>query len=69
CKTDRAKTIDAVGFVVMHPPLAHTLPKYSGCHYFEHEQGYSVSASLSAHVLIGMDFSPFRRFKLITMLK
>ncbi|MDE6200579.1 MAG: DegT/DnrJ/EryC1/StrS family aminotransferase [Clostridiales bacterium] len=69
CKTDKAKALEAAGFVVMRPPLAHTLPKYSGCHYFEHEQGYSVSASVSSHVLIGMDFSPIRRFKLISMLK
>ena len=69
CKTDKAKTVEAAGFTVMRPPLAHTLPKYSGCHYFEHEQSYSVCASLGSHALIGMDFSPFRRLKLITMLK
>ncbi|MDE5593726.1 MAG: aminotransferase class I/II-fold pyridoxal phosphate-dependent enzyme [Clostridiales bacterium] len=69
CKTDKAKAIEAAGFAVMRPPLAHTLSKYAGCHYFEHEQGYSVCASLCSHALISMDFSPFRRLRLITMLK
>ena len=69
CKTDNRKKIADAGFDVLQPPLVHTLPKYSGCHYFEHEQGYSVSASLSTHVLIGMDFSPIRRFRLIALLK
>ncbi|MCH5155998.1 MAG: DegT/DnrJ/EryC1/StrS family aminotransferase [Clostridiales bacterium] len=69
CKTDKAKLISAAGFNVLHPPLAHALPKYSGCHYFEHEQGYSVAQSLSGQVLIDMDFSPIRRLKLISLLK
>ncbi|MDE6029324.1 MAG: aminotransferase class I/II-fold pyridoxal phosphate-dependent enzyme [Clostridiales bacterium] len=69
CRTDKVKSIEAAGFAVMRPPLAHTLPKYDGCHYFEHEQGYSVCQSLGAYALISMDFSPFRRAKLISMLK
>ena len=69
CKTDNFGRIAAAGYNVLHPPLAHTLPKYAGCNFFEHEQGYSVASSLSAHVLIDMDFSPIRRFKLIAMLK
>lgn len=69
CKTDRAREIAAAGFTVVRPPLAHTLFRYSGCHYFEHEQGYSVSRSLSEHALIDLDFSPLKRFKLISLLK
>lgn len=69
CKTDRAKEIAAAGFTVLRPPLAHLLTRYSDCHYFEHEQGYSVSESFLGHVLIGLDFSPFRRLKLISLLK
>lgn len=69
CKTDRAKEIGAAGFNVVRPHLAHLLTRYSGCHYFEHEQGYSVSASFLGHAFIGLDFSPFKRYKLISMLK
>lgn len=69
CKTDNYKAISAAGFDVLHPPLVHTLSRYSGCQFFEHEQGYSVAGSLKGHVLIDMDFSPLRRFKLIAMLK
>lgn len=68
-KTDRASELAAAGFAVLRPPLAHMLSRYSGCHYFEHEQGYSVSSELSGCALIDLDFSPFKRYKLISMLK
>lgn len=68
-KTNRIKDLLAMGFPVLRPPLAHLLSRYSDCHYFEHEQGYSVSAELAGNTLIGLDFSPFRRFKLISVLK
>ena len=69
CKTSNAKAIAAAGFNVLHPPPAHELNRYSGCHFFEHEQGYSVAASLKEYVLIDMDFSPLKRYKLISLLK
>lgn len=68
-RTNRANELAAAGFTVLRPPLAHMLTRYSGCHYFEHEQGYSVSGELNRCALISLDFSPFRRYKLISMLK
>lgn len=68
-RTNQAKELEAAGFNVLRPPLAHQLSRYSGCHYFEHEQGYSVSSELNSCALIDLDFSPFRRYKLISMLK
>ena len=68
-KTNRIKELEAAGFTALRPPLAHMLTRYSGCHYFEHEQGYSVSGELNGCVLIGLDFSAFKRYKLISMLK
>ena len=69
CKTDRHRQISAAGFNVIKPFLSHTLEKYSGCQYFEHEQGFSVSESLLGHCFIDLDFSAFKRFKLISLLK
>lgn len=69
CKTKNTKAIAAAGFNVLHPPLVHELKRYSACQFFEHEQGYSVAASLKEYVLIDMDFSPIKRYKLISLLK
>ncbi|MCH5154652.1 MAG: DegT/DnrJ/EryC1/StrS family aminotransferase [Clostridiales bacterium] len=69
CKTKNAKEIEAAGFNVLRPPLVHELNKYSLCPYFEHEQGFSVASSLKEYALIDMDFSPIKRYKLISLLK
>ena len=69
CKTKKIKELEAAGFNVLRPPLVHELSRYSGCHFFEHEQGFSVASSLKEYALIDMDFSPIKRYKLISLLK
>ena len=69
CKTKNIKAIASAGFNVLHPPLVHELKRYSACHFFEHEQGFSAVASLKDYVLIDTDFAPIKRYKLISLLK
>ncbi len=64
-----AETLRAAGFSVKAPPPVHTLPRYHGCAFFEHEQGFCVSRGFSDHCLIGMDISLAKRVKLIHKLK
>lgn len=54
----------AAGFDVKKPPLVHTLPQYSDCAYFEHEQDYSVCRSFDEYCLVGMDINGLQRLRL-----
>ena len=61
--------IDDTNLVIKKIQPAHTLPIFSGAHFFEHEQGYCVCKTLSEHALVGMDISALRRRMLSRKLK
>ncbi|MDE7463572.1 MAG: DegT/DnrJ/EryC1/StrS family aminotransferase [Clostridiales bacterium] len=70
CRAARhAAAIKAAGFDVKLPPPVHTMPQYSTCPFFEHEQGFCVARSFSDCCLVDMDMSAHKRRKLAKMLR
>ncbi|MCH5162701.1 MAG: DegT/DnrJ/EryC1/StrS family aminotransferase [Clostridiales bacterium] len=70
CRAARhAAAIKAAGYDVKTPPPVHTMPQYSTCPFFEHEQGFCVARSFSDCCLVDMDISAHKRRKLAKMLR
>lgn len=70
CRAARyAAAIKAAGYDVKLLPPVHTLPQYSTCPFFEHEQGFCVARSFSDCCLVDMDMSSHKRRKLAKLLR
>lgn len=59
----------AADFSIKKIQPAHTLPLFSGAHFFEHEQNFCAAEKLSEYTLVGMDISLFKRLKLSRRIK
>lgn len=63
-----APELKAAGYDVKKPPAVHTISRYSGAKFFEHEPHFSAYKKFDEFCLIGMDISSVARVRLSVLL-
>lgn len=58
-----------LGLSVKAPPPVHTLPRFSGAQFFEHEPGFCVCDMLSGYALVDLDIALFKCRGLLSVLR